>query len=275
MQNWLKSLFNTPTMQLHRQLQTDGATFTVFYPREWRYRIVTIGGKSTRWEKGMLAVTRAGITLYAPARPQPIIRFQCTPQELRWFGRPQKYQDGFNDMLIHVERQHNGGLIWQRLELRGWRSSMTRFVRALKQIATPEQITAYRRRRPYVHHGPVVGTIAVQDIYGAWELGESHTLYITPTFLVILNGAEVLRVVPMEHIQQIEARRRLDAPTAEGLVRFMVLGETFTYATADHDACATALADAARRTLETPLTRKERKKEEEEYEWDDDDDLLE
>lgn len=271
--NWFKTLFNPPIWQLYRQLEAQRDSLALFYPRTWRFRLTTVGGDTTRWTSCLLVVTVNGMRGYLPASPAPHLAFQWTPDALRWFGRPQKYHDGENELLIHLQITGSAGAAWQRLELRSSRYEMTTLIRAMKQIATPEQITAYRRRRPYVHYGPLPAVRAEQDIYGAWELGAPVTVYLTPAFLVILNGTQVERALPLAQVQSIEARRRLDAPTADGLVRFRVGEETLTYATSEYEALAQALAEAARRTLEAPIARKQKKKEDDaHYEWDEDPD---
>jgi hypothetical protein len=88
-----------------------------------------------------------------------------------------------------------------------------------------------------------------------------------PRFLLILRSQRVERKLALESIQQIGALRRLDAPGAQGLVRFQVRDETLAFALADHAAFAEALAAAAKRTLEAPLEQKQKKKDDD---WDED-----
>jgi hypothetical protein len=146
------------------------------------------------------------------------------------------------------------------------------FVRGLKVIASDELVTAYRRRRPYIHVGPVDAHPANQDIHGAWSLDEPVTLYLMPRFLVILRYTTILRKIPLEAIQEIGAFRRLDEPQANGLVRFRAEEETLAFALAQHDEFAVSLADAAKRTLEEPIMQKQKKKYDEEDEDFDEDD---
>ncbi len=97
-------------------------------------------------------------------------------ERLRWFGRPKKYHYGKNDMWLHFEMA--GG--WQVICLQLYRTTMQALVRALKEVAPPELVTAYRRRRPYVHFGPADAQPAQQDILGAWTLGAPLSLYLMP-----------------------------------------------------------------------------------------------
>jgi hypothetical protein len=134
-------------------------------------------------------------------------------------------------------------------------------VRALKQVAAPELVTAYRRQRPYVHSGPHNVRPATQDIHGAWALGDAFALYLMPRFLVILEDSRVLRKIPLEAIQQIGALRRIDAPQADGLVRFRAEEEPFAFSLPGYEAFAASLAEAAKRSLEAPLEQKQKGKE--------------
>jgi hypothetical protein len=182
---------------------------------------------------------------------------------LRWFGRPVKYHDKRNELWLHVEQ----GSEWLLVKLRLWRHPMQELIRALKQIVRPELTTAYRRHRPYIHEGPVAARPAEQDIYGAWTLGESLFLYVMPLYVVLLSRDQVQRLLPLERIQQIAALRRLDAPDADGLVSLTFEGEKLAFAVKDYERLATAISEAAKRSLEEPVLQKQKKKENDEDEW--------
>jgi hypothetical protein len=201
------------------------------------------------------AVSPREIALH-PIPPDTGVPILFTPDQLRWFGRPKKYHYGTNEMWLHVEQRGQ----WHLIRLRLARETMMDLVRALKQVAAPELVTAYRRQRPYIHQGPLVAHPATQDVLGAWSLGDPVSLYLMPRALVLLAGAQVQRVLPLEQIQQISAIRRLDQPGAEGLVRFEIAGEPFAYALPGHDTFAAALAEAAKRTLEDPVLWQRKKK---------------
>jgi hypothetical protein len=145
---------------------------------------------------------------------------------------------------------------------------MRDLVRTLKAITPPELTTAYRRKRPYIHSGPLKAQPATQDIHGAWTLTDAYDLYLTPRFLLILSGETVLRKIPLEAVQEISALRRLDQPKADGLVRFRAGEEPLAFALPQYEAFAQALAEAAKRTLETPLEQK-RKGKKDDDDWDD------
>ena len=224
-----------------------------------RYRILELGTGETRWRSGVLDLTPERITLYRRSSATPL-DFSFAPSELRWFGRPQKYQSGTNEIWLHLERDNH----WTLLKIKLSRAAMQDFVRALKSLAPPELNTAYRRTRPYVHYGPLRVQPAEQDIHGAWVLDTPITIYLMPLHMVILKNADVLRVIPLERVQQVAALRRIDQPNADGLASFNLDGEIFAFASKDYQALAEAIADAARRSLETPLMQKQKGKDEDE-----------
>jgi hypothetical protein len=222
------------------------------YGDDVRYRLWLINGDmhDLRWRKCLLSVEYDGLHVYPLTREMRLYD-HFAQSSLRWFGRPQKYTSGNNDIWLHFER-HNQ---WWLLQIRVSRAAMQRLVRALKAIATPGQVTAYRRRRPYIHHGPVMAQAATQDLHGAWTLQPgTQSLYLLPMALVLLDGPAVQRVLPLEHLQQVEVMRRLDDPLADGIVRFQNLSppETLAFALPDYTAFGAALGEAAKRTLEQP-----------------------
>jgi hypothetical protein len=226
-----------------------------------RYTIQKINLAPRGAGKGIVAVTYRAIIVYDRTKAVKE-QFRWPIENLRWFGRPQKYHDGINEIWLHFE-QDDG---WYLLALNMNRGQMQTFVRAMKQATTPELITAYRRRRPYTHVGPVTAHNATQDIYGAWTLTDAVSLYLMPRYLALFDDAHLLRKIPLENIQQIGALRRLDAPGVQGLVRFRAEEEAFSFALNDHESFAASLAEAAKRTLEAPIERKQKGKDEEEDE---------
>ena len=237
------------------RLQGDDPACTCFYVGAGRASVETINGARSGREPFVIALSPSRLALY-PLNADLPPRVEFAPADLRWFGRPKKYSPNTNEIWLHVE--HAGG--WQRLELRFPRAQMQALVRALKEIATPEQVIAYRRRRPYIHAGPLPASPAAQDMLGAWVLGLPRSLYLTPSHLVVLDGAAVERAIPLEQVQKIAAVRRLDQPGTSGLVRFEVEGEALAFALEDYDTFAAALAEAARRTLEDPVAWQRKKK---------------
>ena len=224
------------------------------------------GERDPRWRKCIIILTPGHLTVYDRSAALPEI-ISVAPAQLRWFGRPYKYGAGYNEIWLHVDDQAG----WRVVKIRLYRDPMRQLVRALKLFGAAELTEAYRRRRPYIHYGPVTAHPAAQDIHGAWVLGEPVNLYLMPRFLVIRSGSSVLRAVPLEAVQQVGALRRLDAPGAKGLVRFRAEEETFAFALRQHEAIAAALAEAAKRTLETPIERK-RKTRDDDYPDDEDSD---
>jgi hypothetical protein len=234
------------------------------------YQVAPIGGKESAWQGCIVAVTSKDIVLYDRSALLEE-RLRVSAENLRWFGRPQKYTSGDNDIWLHVEKDG----VWTLLKLRLPHGAMQDFVRALKTITTPELVTAYRRRRPYIHAGPETAQPASQDIHGAWTLDEPVELYLMPHFLVIQRAGNVLRKLALEGIQEIGALHRLDAPGSQGLVRFRAEEETFAFTMPGHEKFAGLLAEAAKRTLEAPLERKQKNKLEEDYDYDYDEDAEE
>lgn len=215
-----------------------------------------------RWRRAVLEITAKTIAVHW----RTLAMDQSTafsPADLRWFGRPRKYTSGENEIWLHFERKGE----WWLLKTRLGREAMRMLVRALKAATSPELVTAYRRRRPYIHVGPLVAQPATQDLQGAWHLQDAVTVYLMPRFLVVMRGTSVLRAIPLETMQEIGALRRLDEPRADGLVRFRAEQETFAFATQQYEQFAESLAQAARLTLEDLLERKQ-KKQDDAYEWD-------
>ncbi|MCZ7541516.1 MAG: hypothetical protein M5U29_16710 [Anaerolineae bacterium] len=216
---------------------------------------ITQGRRRSGWQKGVIAVTRDGIAAYAlDGAGQPCASF--SPADLRWFGRPRKYSSGRNEIWLHAGHERR----WILLRVRLSRLAMHALVRALKVVATAEQVTAYRRRRPYIHYGPAQAHPARQDIHGAWTLAEPVGLYLMPSHIVVLSGEETQRAIPLEAVQNVSAIRRLDRPEAAGLLRFDVGGEPLAFALDRHEMFAAQVAEAARRTLEDPVQWARKKK---------------
>jgi len=221
------------------------------------YRLQTIGQGEPprRFEKCLFAVDEEYFTLVMHSRRME--NAVLIPREmLCWFGRPEKYQPNHNEVWIHLD----GESYWIKLELRLSLYHAQRLIRALKQIATPEQITAYRRHRPHVHYGPVEARGATQDLYGVWTVAPRQLLlYLMPAALIVFEGQQIVRRFPLEQIGSIEVMRRADAPTENGIVRFTskppggsARGEVISYTLADHVEFGVNLSEAARRWLEEP-----------------------
>lgn len=235
--------------------------------RAWdqRVQIATVNSIASKAESCLLLVTPSGLVFYDRTLALGEL-FRCEAKEIRWFGRPQKYTDGNNEIWLHIEREG----MWKLLKIRLPRGAMQDFVRAIKTIVPPELVTAYRRARPYIHAGPVKVQPASQDIHGAWSLEAPVNLYLMPRYLIVLRGATILRTIPLEAVQQIGALQRLDQPEAQGLVRFRAEEEPFAFAVNKHEAFAALLAEAAKRTLEVPLERKQKNKLDDEDDYDPD-----
>lgn len=220
-----------------------------------RFQITTVNQGTTRGKPYVVAVLTSGIAIY-PIPFRPDARLVIGTDQVRWFGRPRKYHYGVNELWLHTQRD----FYWQVFKLRLDQGRMQDLVRALKEVLPPDQVTAYRRRRPYVHHGPVEARPAEQDMHGSWTLGDALSLYLMPAALVLLRDDRVDRVIALASVQKVSAIRRLDQPQADGLVRFECDGAPLVYALPRHDEFATALAEAARRTLEDPVQWQRKKK---------------
>lgn len=226
------------------------------------FQVVTPGDRAPAVSKsGLLAVTEKRLSVYQSGAATLIAEFACAPGEIRGFWRPQKYDDGINELWIHIQM---GGL-WCILKLRLMRHDMQALIRAMKVITTEEQVKAYRRQRPYIHRAPTPACPAVQNLQGAWELDAPVDLYLMPLYLVIFHQGQVQRLIDLHHLQQIAALPRLDAPQSDGLLRFRVetTGEMLAFALKEYEAWADDLAQAAKRTLEEPVMRKQKGYEEE------------
>jgi hypothetical protein len=242
---------------LVQRLRAEGALL-VIPVLNGHSRVITLGGSDSGWRSGVISITRGGITFYQRSTTMTE-SLHFSSAALRWFGRPVKYHEGRNEIWLHFEQAGR----WHLVKLRTNRYLMADVVRALKQFAAPELVTAYRRRRPYVHFGPTRVQPAEEDIYGAWSLDPPITLYLTPAQVVLLHSSQVQRLIRLEQVQKVAAMRRIDQPNADGLVVFEAEGETFAFAAKDYQALAQALAEAARRSLEEPLLQKQKGKEHE------------
>lgn len=248
------------------ELKSAEGSLLCFQPWNGAYELSALNGETLK--KGqvfILSIKTDQIAMYdpKPAKPEQIYSF--APGQVRWFGRPQKYHDGVNEIWLHLEV----GTGWHLLKLHMGRAYMHDAVRVLKSVLPPALVTAYRRQRPYIHYGPVFVQPAHQDIHGSWTLQPPLHLYLMPLFLLVMDKLEVLRKIPLETIQQIGALRRLDRPdTQGGLVRFQIEGEKMAFALGEYEVFAASLAEAAKRTLEEPVLQKQKKKEEDyDEEW--------
>jgi hypothetical protein len=249
------------TQYRRRWLRTIHPPHTLYADNEWsqsRLRVVTpFAMDDAKWQKGILFLTNKRIVAY-PLKPtdppQPL--FEFAPHQIEGFWRPQKYTDGDNTIWLHMNADEG----WQIVQVTLTKSRMQALVRALKELVSEDTVRAYRQRRPYIYRAPQTAHIATQNLQGAWELGESFLLYLMPSALVFMTSSQhVERVIALRDLQNIVAVPRVDS-TEGGLVRFTLLstGETHNIALDDYDAWAQAIAQAAKRTLEEPLIRKQK-----------------
>lgn len=225
-----------------------------FVGGDCRVRIEAPGAAQGRWQSAFLFVTNKRVVAYA-RRGGDVPLFECAPHEIEGFWRPVKYEPGYNEIELHA--QAAGAWVILRAQL--WQSSMMGLVRALKSLVSDDMIRAYRQRRPYIYRGPETAHLATQDIYGAWTLDAPLRLYLMPAALVLLApDGRVQRVIALRDMQDITMVKRFDTEGDEGLIRFEVLStqESLALALADYEGWGQAIAAAARRTLEEPITRK-------------------
>jgi preprotein translocase subunit Sec61beta len=264
----IQSMHFRAARQLIDQLETSEHPLFGVYADGKKFDITQINGGRTPRLLYVVVVKPGQIGFYTIPR-DPKRDFTLTPDELRWFGRPEKYHPGANEIWLHVER--DGG--WLVVKARLSQYKMRGLVRAMKEIMPPDLITAYRRQRPYIHYGPVRAQSAAQDMLGAWTLGDPVSLYLMPRFLVKLVGPTVCSLIPLETVQQVSAIQRLDQPGAAGLIRFVVSEEIHAYALDQHESFAAALAEAAKRTLEDPVLWQRKKKKPDEFDDEEEDDF--
>lgn len=251
--NWIAdNVFKRSLFRAAREIRERKPLFSsdVFYDAtNYQLYVINPQMERQRWRFCLFSIESDGMHLY-PETPKMDIHIHFTRESLRWFGRPEKYNPDKNDMWLHFE---SGGL-WHWLHLKTHKAPMERIVRAMKQVATPEQVKAYRRHRPYVHYGPLPARFGEQDLYGAWLVyPDTLSLYLTPLQLVVMDGENVRRVLPLEKIQQIEVMRRVDEPDSPaGVVRFKVGEEIYAYIMRDYIGFGAALIEAAKRSLEDP-----------------------
>ncbi|MFN8564566.1 MAG: hypothetical protein U0703_23760 [Anaerolineae bacterium] len=219
------------------------------FPSERQLSLMTVGASDLGWRSGVISITTDGITFTRAKRKwTKACVFRLTGC---WFGRPVKYHEGRNEILAALRAGGRRHLVKMRMT----RYLLADVARALKQIAELPLITAYRRRRPYVHFGPVPVEPAEEDIHGAWTLDLPITLYLTPLHVVLLRAGQVERLIPLEQVQKVTAMRRIDRPKVDGLCCLSDRRETVAFARKLRSAGG-AIAEAARRRLEEPLLQK-------------------
>lgn len=246
---------NRAARHLIGQLQAERQPLYCAASRGAWFQAETINGSRGPRRPFVVEVSAEQIAIY-PVEGDAALALVIRPDELRWFGRPRKYRSGTNEIWLHAETAGE----WRLIKLRLDQMQMRALVRALKAIASPEQTAAYRRRRPYIHAGPVTTHFATQDMLGAWALSDPLAIYLMPLCLVLLHGSRVRRTIPLDQVQSISAIDRLDAPGGAGLVRFEVNGEKLAFSLDDHRGFASLLGEAARRTLENPVEWQRKKK---------------
>ncbi len=224
-----------------------------------KYHLEQVNGSRYGWRPLVLLVLTDEIQFY-PIGGETYDSIRT--EDVRWFGRPKKYSRmGMNELWIYYERKEG----WHLLKIKLTYENMLSFVRALKKILPEDLVTAYRRRRPYIHYGPVSVEPARQDMYGLWELDAPVDVLLTPLHVVYLRGQQVLKLILLRDIQQIKALRRVDENDPRGLVQFQVGEEHNAFAVRHFEQVAHLLATAAKRTLEEPVQRKRKKHEDDDF----------
>jgi hypothetical protein len=127
-----------------------------------RFEATQLNGSHWAW-KYFIVIVKPDTIVVHPTKQKAAEPFTFTPDQIRWFGRPQKYAPGANDLWLHLET----GEGWRLVRLRLSEGHTRDLVRALKAVASEALVTAYRRRRPYIHEGPAQAQPAAQDIHGA------------------------------------------------------------------------------------------------------------
>ena len=133
------------------------------------FQVETVSGSRSPRRPFVVEVCEDCLTLYPldrEAAPEVVVR----PENLRWFGRPRKYHPGTNEIWLDVEIDGE----WRLIKVRLTETHMRGLVRALKEIASEEQISAYRRRRLGDHFDP--SRTPRRDMLGAWTLSEPLAL---------------------------------------------------------------------------------------------------
>ncbi|MBI1257439.1 MAG: hypothetical protein GC204_08205 [Chloroflexi bacterium] len=239
---------------VYQRLKTEGALLVLgSYAADCS--IQTVGGTDQGWRHAVVALTADGLEIYPRKRGMDETH-SFAHSALHWFGRPQKYHNGRNEIWLHYQTEDQ----WHLIKLKMSRGAMAEWVRMFKEFATLELITAYRRHRPYVHYGPMRVQPAEEDIYGAWTLQDPVALYVMPMQMVILRETQVLRTIALTQVTQVAAMRRIDKPKADGLVRFSAGEEQLAFACKEHQALGQAVAEAAKSSLEQPLLQKQKGK---------------
>ncbi|MGB7338481.1 MAG: hypothetical protein WBC91_06275 [Phototrophicaceae bacterium] len=251
------------TAQLVDRLQQYEPLFLSDRWTRVRYTVVQLPEESNKWQRGTLLITHKRIAMYpyTPDDPETAeALFTINPHEIQGFWRPIKYMAGENEIWIHAQI----GDTWQILKMKLYQYDMQDLIRAMKVITTPEQITAYRRRRPYIHRALTTAFPAHQTLTGAWETASAVQLYLMPLYLIILVDGKVHERIDLKDIQDIAALKRMDGGKPEGLVRVFVDNVLRAFALNEYEAWAQDLAEASKRTLEEPVTRKRKSKDEDE-----------
>ena len=242
----------------------------LYFGREYGYvkAKVIFPNERAPYLRYCVTITDQYLSLFLIADETLTEAFRCSIDDIIGFWRPQKYQNGNNEIWIHLHHRKS----WRILQILTSRTDMMQLVRALKQITNENIITAYRRRCPYIHRGLSLAYPAVQDIHGAWHLSDPVYLFLMPLYLVVfMEGRIVYKMIPVGQIQDIAAFRRLDTleDADQGLLRFTLIDstlgdESFAFSVDDYQAWAEDLAESAKRTLEDPILQKRKDKGEDE-----------
>lgn len=261
--SWWKFKKYEAMRQFWQRLIDSGA---IFVSPPWsglRIQIAT-PADGAGWQSALLLISDKRIAIYPDhptEHPEPLLTVDV--HDLRGFWRPEPYTNGRNEIWLHCYNKR-----WIVLKVQVYRSTMQEIVRALKQVAPPEQVTAYRRRRPYIHLGPEYAQPARQSLQGDWQLEDPVELYLMPAALVAIERDGLVRAYyPLAEMQNIAALKRMEGGSLPGLIRFRYQGQMIAFAVHDWENWASSLAEAAKRTLEAPIIRKSKSKP-----YDDDDD---
>jgi hypothetical protein len=234
-----------PLMRLYLGLRREARFFT---PRHAyaKFAINELQTNKTDWRMGIVAVLQGYVALY-PLTMFMREAFTFRAEQLRWLGRPRRFNDTESELWLDVEVDGR----WYTLRIRLTKGQMKRLYDALREFLSSEQGMVGNWQRPNLRQQPVNAKTAAK--------GEAVQLYLTPLHLVILREGNVQRAIALDDIEQVSVS------DASQVVEFAAQGRQYAFTLAGHQVIAEALAKATRHTPETP----EQLEDGEEYDVDD------
>jgi hypothetical protein len=142
---------------------------------------------------------------------------------------------------------------WQVLKLKMDAEALKIFSYNMETFANAMLLQAHEANHYFMPRF-TQGDEVQQELTGEWTSLASRNLYLNPNHLLVLSswGGEVKRMIPSQHIEEIDAIPRMDA-AGTGILRFRVEDERLAFAIPDYEEWAMTLAQVASKAQGTEL----------------------